>query len=237
MIKAVLFDIGDVIFDESVPHTWLFHAIFLTLRAHGKRLDWDVWNAERRRLAAIGPDPEEAIEFSLRAFCEDPIEGETLWHEARAAYERMRAVRPYGFLLDGMSTVLQDLSADFRLGVVANQHPPVAGALADYGIAQRFEVIVISESVGLYKPNPAIFQYALDRMGLSAEETLFVGDRADNDIRPAKALGMKTVRLRRGLQYSLYNPPGPEMAADETVDDVSQLAVAVRRVASEGGAA
>lgn len=234
MTKAVLFDIGDVLFDEFVPHTWLFHTIFLTLRANGKDVEWEAWNSERKRLAAAGPDPEEAIEHSLRAFCDDRIEGDTLWKAARAEYERMRAVRPYGFLLEGMSSVIEELKSDFRLGVVANQHPPVADALNEYGIARNFDVIVISEAVGLYKPDPAIFQYALDRLGIEASEAIFVGDRADNDVKPAKALGMKTVRLRRGIQYSLFNPDNPEMIADETVEDVGGLAAAVRRVAGGG---
>nr|MDQ2686392.1 HAD family hydrolase [Armatimonadota bacterium] len=113
-----------------------------------------------------------------------------------------------------------------------NQHPPVAQALADYGIAGLFDVVVISEIMHLYKPDPAIFQCALDQAGISPPEAIFVGDRPDNDILPAKKLGMKTVRFRRGVQYALFNPSDPAMTADETVTDVSELAAAVRCVAA-----
>ena len=43
---------------------------------------------------------------------------------------------------------------------------------------------------------------------------------------------MKTVRFKRGMQYTLYNPDDPALIADETVEDVNKLAEVVRRVAS-----
>jgi HAD superfamily hydrolase (TIGR01549 family) len=233
MVKAVFFDIGDVLFNEDVQHTWLLHSILLTLRRHGKRISWDEFNAERVRLTTTGPNPEDAIKASLLAFCDTEIEGDKLWTEARADYQMMRAVRPYGFLLDGIELVLKELKPQFKLGVVANQHPPVADALAEYGIDALFDVIVISETVRLFKPDPAIFRLALDRLGLNPAEVVFVGDRPDNDVRPAKALGMRTIRFKRGIQYTLFNPSDPEMTADITVTDVSALVAAVRTLAAQ----
>jgi len=231
MVNYVFFDIGDVLFDENAQHQWLFHALLLTLRAHGKDVLWDDFNAARIRLAALGPNPEAAIKNTLAAYCANASETETLWHEARDGYQQMRKPRPFGTLLDGITPVLQDLRRDFHLGIIANQHPPVAQAIASYGIADLFDVTVISEIVHLFKPDPAIFQYGLTAAGVAPEEAIFVGDRPDNDIGPAKATGMRTVRFRRGIQYVHYNPEDPALIADETIEDVSQLADAVRRVA------
>lgn len=233
MIKAVLFDIGDVLFNEDVPHTWLFHSCFLTLRKYGKQITWDTYDAERIRLAATGSNPEDAIEESVLVHADNPIEGDKIWKEARAEYERMRQIRPYGFLLDGMTTALLDLQRDFKLGVVANQHPPVADALAEYGVAELFDTIVISETVGLFKPDPAIFQLALDNLGIAPGEAIFVGDRPDNDVKPAKSLGMRTVRFKRGNQYVHFNPGTPEMTADLTIIGIDQLSSAVRDLAAD----
>ena len=229
--KFIFFDIGDVIFDEDAQHQWLFHQLLLTLRAHGKDILWDDFNATRKCLTAQGPNPEAAIKGSLAHYCTNDSETETLWHEARDLYQQMRKPRPFGELLDGITPVLAGLKQDFQLGIIANQHPPVAQAIADYGIADLFQVIVISEIVHLFKPDPAIFQYGLDKAGITPEEAVYVGDRPDNDIGPAKAAGMKTVRFKRGMQYTLYNPADPALIADETVEDVSELAAAVRRVA------
>jgi len=233
MAKMIFFDIGDVIFDENAQHQWLFHTLLLTLRAHGKDVLWDDFNATRKMLAARGPNPEAAIKETLAFYCANQSETETLWHEARDLYQQMRKPRPFGQLLDGITPVLQDLKADFRLGIIANQHPPVAQAIADYGIAGLFDVIIISEIVHLFKPDPAIFQCGLDQAQIAPSAAVFVGDRPDNDIGPAKAAGMKTVRFQRGLQYIYYNPTDPALTADATVTDVANLADAVRRVAGE----
>jgi len=232
MIKAVLFDIGDVVFNEDIPHSWLFHCCFLALRKHGKTISWDKYDAERIRLASNGPNPEAAIKATVVHFTSGHTEGEIIWHEARAEYERMRAVRPYGFLLDGITSALQDLGRDFKLGIVANQHPPVADAIAEYGVAKLFDTIVISETVNLYKPDPAIFELGLSNLGVIPGEAIFIGDRPDNDVKPAKALGMKTIRFKRGNQYVYFNPDTPDMTADVTITDVTQIPSAVRQLAA-----
>ncbi len=232
MTQFVFFDIGDVLFDEDAQHLWLFHTLLMTLRTHGKNVEWDAWNETRRRLTAQGPNPEAAIKGALAAYCANETETDVLWHEARGLYEQMRKPRPYGFLLNNITQVLHDLRADFKLGIVANQHPPVAQAVETYGITPLFEVIVISEIVHLFKPDPAIFQYALDAAKITAQEAIFVGDRPDSDVRPAKSLGMKTVRFKRGIHYSDYNPDDPAQTADRTVTDVSQLTEAIRHLAA-----
>lgn len=229
--KWIFFDIGDVLFNEDAQHMWLFHALLLTLRAHGKDVLWDDFNAKRKALAAKGPNPEAAIKGTLAAYCVNESETEVLWHEARTQYEEMRKPRPYGMLLDEITPVLQDLKTDFHLGIIANQHPPVKQAIENYGLSPLFDVIVISEIAHLFKPDPAIFRYSLDQAGVSAAESLFVGDRPDSDIGPAKIVGMKTVRFKRGIQYTHFNPTGPALIADETVTELSDLAAAVRRVA------
>jgi HAD superfamily hydrolase (TIGR01549 family) len=232
--SIIFFDIGDVLFDENGQHLWLFHALLLTLRAHGKDVLWDDFNATRKRLAAAGPNPEAAIKGALAFYCANDSETETLWHEARDGYQQMRRPRPYGQLLDGITPALQDLKRDFRLGIIANQHPPVQQAIEGYGIAGLFDVVIISEVVHLFKPDPAIFRAGLETARVPARDAVFVGDRPDNDIGPAKAAGMKTVRFKRGIQYVFFNPEDPALVADETVTDVSQLADAVRRVAAGG---
>ena len=234
MVKFVFFDIGDVLFDENAQHQWLFHDLLLTLRRHGKDVLWDDFNATRKRLTAAGPNPEAAIKGALAFYCANESETEVLWHEARDLYHQMRKPRPYGQLLDGITPALEDLCRDFKLGIIANQHPPVKEAVENYGIAGLFDVIIISEIVHLFKPDPAIFQAGLDQAGITGPEAVFVGDRPDNDIGPAKAAGLKTVRFKRGIQYTLYNPADPALTADETVSDVSELAAAVRRVAQGG---
>ena len=87
---------------------------------------------------------------------------------------------------------LQALRTRYRLAVVSNfdYTPTALGVLEREGIAGLFEVILVSDEVGWRKPNPVIFELALERMGVEPGEALFVGDRIDIDVAGAKAVGM-----------------------------------------------
>jgi putative hydrolase of the HAD superfamily len=84
-----------------------------------------------------------------------------------------------------------------KLGIVSNAFDPgplLHRDLEQLGIAQRIDFAVFSSELGKRKPHPAIFERALDALGVAAEETLFVGDRLYEDVRGAKEVGMTTVQ-------------------------------------------
>jgi FMN phosphatase YigB (HAD superfamily) len=56
-----------------------------------------------------------------------------------------------------------------------------------------------SFELGLEKPDPAIFKLALDHAGCAASQAVIIGDRLDNDIRTARLLGWKTIRVLQGF--------------------------------------
>jgi len=62
------------------------------------------------------------------------------------------------------------------LGVVSNNRPTIRDVLSQLGLLEYFDVVVISEEVGLYKPDPAILRYACEKLNVQPEETLYVGD-------------------------------------------------------------
>lgn len=75
---------------------------------------------------------------------------------------------------------------------------------------QYFDVIATSAELGYAKPDKEIFEKAFELAGCTAEESVMVGDRLDNDIIPAKTIGMKTVWVKNGLaQYQ-----GAELGKD-----------------------
>jgi HAD superfamily hydrolase (TIGR01549 family) len=103
--------------------------------------------------------------------------------------------------------LLAELAARYRLGVVSNfdYSPTALGILEAAGVAGLFEAVVVSDAVGWRKPAPAIFETALSRLGVAAEDALFVGDRADIDVLGAQRIGMHAVWLNReGAEL----PPG-----------------------------
>jgi HAD superfamily hydrolase (TIGR01509 family) len=88
--------------------------------------------------------------------------------------------------------LLEELRRRYRLAVVSNfdYTPTAIGILREAGVADLFEVVVVSDAVGWRKPAPTIFRQTLEAMGLDARDALFVGDRADIDVAGALAVGM-----------------------------------------------
>ncbi len=107
------------------------------------------------------------------------------WHEADDPH----------FLWDlpipGAQACLQRLrDAGVRTGVVSNADGRVEAALERAGLAALLDVIVDSGVVGVAKPDPAIFTYALDPLGLRAAETWYLGDTVAYDMAAADAAGL-----------------------------------------------
>ena len=89
------------------------------------------------------------------------------------------------------------------------------------------EAIFISDQIGISKPNPKLYTAALDKLGLSPSQAMYVGDSPTNDIAPPRSLGMKTVWARRSARNSLE---GTGIEADHIVDDFVELRGILREV-------
>ena len=114
-----------------------------------------------------------------------------------------------------------ELSKSYRFGIIANQQENLAERLERFELGSYFGVVVGSADVGFSKPDLAIFEYALEKAGISPQEAIYVGDRIDNDMIPAKKLGMTTIWIRQGL--GKYNQEIPEFPCDYMVEKVSDL--------------
>jgi putative hydrolase of the HAD superfamily len=94
--------------------------------------------------------------------------------------------------------VLTALKQSKILGLISNfDHPPhVRRVLAEPGLADRLETVVISGEVGIKKPNPRIFQIALEATGLRPDKVIYVGDTQE-DVDGAIAAGIRPVLIAR----------------------------------------
>ena len=227
--KWIFFDIGDVLFDEDAQHRYIFHSMLLALRRNGVEVTWDDYFDRLRERARVKPGT--AFEDAVGDFEPDAARAKEIVAQGRAEYKEMRKPRPYGMLLDNMLPVIEDLRQDFRLGIIANQHPPILDALHDYGLTPYFDLIIIDEIAGVSKPDPKIFSLGCDQAGCRTEEAIFIGDRPDNDIAPARSLGMGTIRFKRGQLYVYYDPRTELERADFVVTDILRLAPTARWLA------
>ena len=98
---------------------------------------------------------------------------------------------------DALRAIAGLRGAGHEVAVVANQPASRSAELRSIGI--DVEVMAMSESLGVAKPQPAFFERCLEMMGSPAPGSVaYVGDRVDNDVMPAIRAGMRAVWLRRG---------------------------------------
>lgn len=121
---------------------------------------------------------------------------------AAALYYGAEIPRWYGELeklYPDTKMILEILSQKYKLGVIANQVAGTKDRLDNWGIGKYFDVVVASAEAECAKPDLKIFNLALEQAGCKPNEAVMIGDRLDNDVVPAKQLGMKTVWVRQGF--------------------------------------
>jgi HAD superfamily hydrolase (TIGR01549 family) len=128
----------------------------------------------------------------------------------------------YEALYEDVPEVLGILADRYELGVIANQADGLRKRLGEFGILRFFTHVFSSWDVRLMKPDPRFFEYALENAGCLPGEAVMIGDRLDNDIVPAKSVGMKTVRILQGFG-KLQIPVSEAETPDWTVDRMADL--------------
>ncbi|MHC0039491.1 HAD family hydrolase [Pseudoneobacillus sp. C159] len=107
-------------------------------------------------------------------------------------------------------------SKSIRLGLITNgMRTFQMDNIKALGIEKYFDCILISESEGIKKPNPEIFIKAIEQLGVSAKECMYVGDHPENDVKGSKNVGMLGVWKR--------DPQWEQAEADFIIDDLLDL--------------
>ena len=181
MIAAVVFDVGECLVNES--------------REYGTWADWlgvprHTFSAVFGAVIAKGLDYRETFQVFRPGFQLD-----------KARQERVEAGQPEWFgeedLYPDVRPSLTRLRADgLWVGIAGNQTVRAGGILRDLGLPA--DMIATSDDWGVSKPAPGFFRQMLEVTPGGADEILYVGDRLDNDIRPAASLGLQTALIRRG---------------------------------------
>lgn len=137
-----------------------------------------------------------------------------------------KEVAPYRTELETLyneaSAVIKALSQKYELGIIANQLDGLKERLETFDLLQYFKYIISSWDVKIMKPDIRIFEYALDKVNCRPQEACMIGDRLDNDILPAKSLGMKTVWIKQGFG-ALQKPFSKSEEPDHFINNLSEL--------------
>ena len=127
------------------------------------------------------------------------------------------------FVYPEAENCLSELSKHYKIGIIANQELGSEQRLEKLGLLKYIDLVVASAEEGVAKPDLRIFQIALDRSNCKPEEAVMVGDRIDNDILPAKKIGMKTVWIKQGFG-GYAEPKTMEEQPDYIVNSLVEIA-------------
>lgn len=210
-VRAVLFDLGGTLVDEKDFAGWteLLRRYYLDIDPdHLHHAFYEVEADVDARPHPLGRE-EGLIDFwrrTLSRAAEREVDERTTRKFLAAVHETERPVQLYSDVRRCLDTLRSERRG---LGVVSNStsEAAVRRLLDRVGILDYFSRIVSSGTEGVEKPNPEIFRRAVERMGVAAEETLYVGNLAHTDALAAEAAGLHGVWLNReGFGYG-ENPP------------------------------
>lgn len=220
--RAILFDVGGPIDMEFAWEIAVDGAIASACGLEGIRVDQAMIDeASEAAVAAFAPD---AYVHMIDMLCGgDPRTIERVRQRVRAMTGNLDVfqLRPD---IDGLLRRLRERG--LRLGIVANQPQAARERLARAGIGDLFEHQGLSGLTGFSKPDARAFRTAAEALGVTPADCIMVGDRIDNDIAPAKGLGMATILLRGG-RHRRQRPRMPEEEPDVVVTDVLELEAAI----------
>lgn len=209
IIRAVLLDLlgtvvgyGDVA--EGTEVAW--KGIYAVLRQLGATVPYErfVPRWERRLATPLRPK-EDALGTpflgKIMLLCRSYGLSPDLAAVEQAAGNCLRGWDSHLYLPCDTLATLDCLRDNYAVALVSNfDHPPyVWRLLARLGLTDLFDYVVISGEVGIEKPDPRIFHMALDALGCSPQEAVFVGDSLEADIAGSMAVGCRPVLIdRRG---------------------------------------
>lgn len=199
VIRAVVFDVGECLVNEAREYgTWAdwlgvprhtFSAVFGAVIARG--LDY------RDTFQVFKPGFDLDAERQRRAEA-----GQPEWFGADDLYADVRPV---------LARLRED---GFWLGLAGNQTVTAGKILRELDLP--VDMVATSDDWGVSKPDPGFFHRLAAEVPYPADAVLYVGDRLDNDIRPAAREGMRTALIRRG-------PWGIIQAQDLDADRVATM--------------
>jgi putative hydrolase of the HAD superfamily len=209
MISSILFDFGGTLDADGLHWLDRFYRIYddIGLREMSKTLVKE---------AFYWADAQADLDPGMRsAGFRDMMDRHVHWQFEKLGFENNQLheqavaafVRPSERILHRNRHVLERLKQKgLKLGIISNFYGNIETLCREFGFLPYMDVILDSAVVGLKKPDPKLFQLALQRLGHKAEEVAFVGDSFERDMMPAKSLGMKTYWL---IGDQDITPPDP----------------------------
>ena len=197
MLRAVLFDIGGTLLSEDSYDLPAAVRAALSIPAVDRNaLRKEAWTKELSEWVA-GVLERGHTDESLTTWIRQRVPAGDQTVVLSEVEDRMWAAGVRMSAIPGAQEALQAvLDAGFRCAAISNtifSARRMSAALTEAGIEAPLEFLLSSADLGRAKPEPRIFELALDRLGVPAEETVYVGDSWKNDVRGALEAGLRAI--------------------------------------------
>ncbi len=212
-IEWLFFDLGSTLIDESESERRRTERLAALLAESGIEASIDKIRATIDQ--ASRDYAPSSFREAVRRLCRSDAEYEFLCAATRYSHD-------YERLYPDAAGVLERLAGRYRIGFIANQGMGAEKRLEAFGIRKYFSLCFSSAETGMEKPDPGLFRLALAKADCKAERAVMIGDRLDTDVYPARRIGMRTVRVLRGVAR-VQTPVSDEYRADHTIEDLSGL--------------
>jgi putative hydrolase of the HAD superfamily len=213
MVKSVLFDLDGTLLDRDASVDQFIAVQHDRLNAHLNHIPKIDYVTRFIKLDCRGHVWKDKVYQTLVA--EFEIEGIS-WQALLNDYETQFQFHcvPFDFLVEMLKTLKEQ---GYLLGIVTNglghfQTRSIEGL----GIQDYFDIMLISEIEKVRKPHLEIFQRAMNRLGVSAQDCVFVGDHPEADI-----LGAKRAKMRTIWKRNTYWDEAKE--ADAIIDELNEI--------------
>jgi putative hydrolase of the HAD superfamily len=110
-----------------------------------------------------------------------------------------------------------------RIGLISNWDSRLEGILDGTGLSELLDLVLISSLVGFSKPHKRIFEIALEKEGLTPDQTVHVGDTYRDDIEGAKGAGIRPILIHRKDGMAILTGSIPPNLDCEVVESLSEL--------------
>jgi putative hydrolase of the HAD superfamily len=233
VLEAVLFDWGDTLMQWTWRDELLAAGHVAGLEAIGRAPLPALTDRFREAYMPLlfQPGVLEEVEYpqlvrDVLAEFEIELTGDELDRFLEAEHAAWAPARALASTTHALLEALRDRG--LKLGLVSNAVDPpwlLHRDLEQAGVGERLDAAVFSSEIGWRKPHPAIFERALELLGVAPERAIFVGDSLVNDVGGAAAMGMRTVQAVWFRADAAPEAPEPDFRAFTQMD---VLTIAVR---------
>lgn len=222
-IKAILFDLGNTLYDKQQYLDGAFRNVAHYLK---EQLDLDlksvldllyrIWKVHSSHYEFLFKDLLEILGIYSARSLDKTLH---IYHSHKCR------LKPY----PGVTTLLANLKKHYKIGVVTDGHPQMQrNKIRALGWKKMFDIIIYTADFdkSYLKPNPFVYQLAMETIGAKGEETIYVGDNPHDDFKGARQVGIFTIRVLQGEFKNIRLDQAHE--ADVTIKNIRDLSGLLR---------